>query len=250
MIPVLIVDGRRKLLSALSLAHRAARSADAAPFVLLVADPLQIESLGEVDEGEVDGFIPVPVNRQLLANALDALPLGLLRSPMPDRPAMPLVVDRPRPGSGQPHEESARELAEQFSERITPIAAHPKFVPESAALDKRAVDGLRALDGDPDFLGELVETFQTDAQQVMERLDHAVAIADDTGFAQGLTALRRAASPLGGTQLCALLASLQGLTAGELRELGPIHMRRLDAEIDRLAAALTELLAARERRLP
>ena len=97
MIPVLIIDGRRKLLSALSLAHHAARLGAAAPFVLLVAEPGQIESLGEVDDGELDGFIPVPLSPQLLANALDGLPLGPLA---PDRPAMPPVADPPRPAAG------------------------------------------------------------------------------------------------------------------------------------------------------
>jgi len=248
--PVLIVDGRRKLLSALSLAHHAARIGDAAPFVLLIADSLQIESLGEVDGGEVDGFIPVPISRQLLANALDALPLGELGPLMPDRPTIPLATDRPRPAAGGPPGKLPEERIEQFGERITPIAAHPKFLPEVAALDRRAIDGLRALDGDPDFLGELIETFQADAQQIMARLNQAVVSADLAGFAQGLIALRRAANPLGGTQLCELLASLQGLTAGELRQLGAIHVQRLDAEIGRLTVALTELLAAAERRLP
>jgi HPt (histidine-containing phosphotransfer) domain-containing protein len=236
MIPVLIIDGRRRLLSALSLAHRAARIGEAAPFVLLVADPGQIESLGELDEGDVDGFIPLPLSEQLLANALDALPLEPAAPPAPERPAMPIRADPPREPAG---------------ERITPIASHPKFMPETAgALDMRAIDGLRELGGDPDFLGELIETFQVDAQQIMERLDQAVATADAAGFAQGLVALRRAASPLGGTQLCELLASLHGLNSGELRQAGATHVQRLDAEIERLGAALTEIVAETGARLP
>ena len=236
MIPVLIIDGRRRLLSALSLAHRAARIGEAAPFVLLVADPGQIESLGELDEGDVDGFIPLPLSERLLANALDALPLEPPAPPAPERPAISTRADLPREPTG---------------ERITPIASHPKFMPETAgALDMRAIDGLRELGGDPDFLGELIETFQVDAQQIMERLDQAVATADAAGFAQGLVALRRAASPLGGTQLCELLASLHGLTSGELRQAGATHVQRLDAEIERLGAALTEIVAETGARLP
>ena len=236
MIPVLIIDGRRKLLSALSLADQAVRLGEAAPFVLLAADPAQIESLGEVDEGEVDGFIPTPLSERLLAGALHALPLGPLGPLAPERPAMPIFADPPRARAGEP--------TPRVGEWITPLAAHPKFAPETAALDMRAIEGLRELGGDPAFLRELVETFQADAQQIMERLDHAVAAADAAGFAQSLGALRRAASPLGGTQLCELLASLQGLTAGELRQRGTLHAQRLDAEIQRLAAALTEIAAA------
>jgi HPt (histidine-containing phosphotransfer) domain-containing protein len=108
----------------------------------------------------------------------------------------------------------------------------------------RAIDGLRALGGGPGFLREVIETFQTDAQQIMERIDQAVASANAAGFAQSLVALRRAASPLGGTQLCELSAYLQGLSASELRQQGAVHVQRLDAEIDRLAAALIELLPA------
>jgi len=245
-IPVLIIDGSRKLLSALSLAHHAARLGEAAPFILLVADPGQIASLGEVDEGEVDGFIPLPLSEGLLANALRALPLRPLGSLLSDQPAMPRLADPPREPQGL-----TAKPARQFSERITPIAAHPKFIPETAAaLDMRAIDGLRELGGDPNFLGELIETFEADAQQIMERLDRAVAAADADGVAQSLLALRRAASPLGGTQLCELLASLQGLTASELRQLGASHVQRLDAEVERLSAALTEIVATAEARQP
>jgi len=253
MIAVLIIDGRRKLLSALSLAHRAVRIGDAAPFVLLVADSGQIESLGELDEGDVDGFIPLPLSEKVLANALDALPLAPLGPAAPERPAMPFLADPPRSVEppGEPPGEPPREPTAQFGEGVTPIGAHPKFMPETAAaLDMRAIVGLRELGGDPDFLGELIETFQADAQQIMERLDQAVAAGDAAGFAQSLVALRRAASPLGGTQLCELLASLHGLTASELRQLGATHVQRLDAEIERLGAALTEIVAETEARLP
>jgi signal transduction histidine kinase/HPt (histidine-containing phosphotransfer) domain-containing protein len=229
--PVMIVDGRRKLLSALSLAHHAARLGDMAPFVLLVADPGQIDSLGEVDEGDVDGFIPLPLSEQLLANALHALPL------MAERPATPRLADPP--GASEP----------QLDERITPIASHPKFAVETrVALDMRTIDGLRELGGDPAFLGELIETFQIDARQIMKRLDHAVAAVDPAGFAQGTAALRRAASSLGASQLSEILASLQSVTARDLRQHGASHMKRLATEFERLAAALSEIVNASEAR--
>ena len=130
------------------------------------------------------------------------------------------------------------------------IATHPKFAHDTAAtLDMRAIDGLRALDGGPAFLREVIESFEADTQQIMERIDQAVASADAARFAQCLVALGRAASPLGGTQLCELLGSLQDLTASELRQQGAVHVQRLDAEIDRLSAALIELLPTAEARL-
>jgi HPt (histidine-containing phosphotransfer) domain-containing protein len=130
------------------------------------------------------------------------------------------------------------------AERITPIAAHPKFAPEmtAAAVDPRVIEGLRALDGDPNFLAELIETFRTDARQVMQRLRHAAAGADAAAFARSVIALQRAAGQLGGTQLCELLASWRNLTAGDLRQRGAGHVNRLEAEIERLLSALSEFL--------
>lgn len=231
--PVVILDGRVKLLSALSLAHRAARAGAAAPFVLLIAEEGQRGGLGEVDEGELDGFLPAPVTERLLANALHALAL------MPDRPASLRPAAEPR--------EASSAAPEPAVARITPIAAHPKFAPEpAAAVDARVIEGLRALGGGPSFLRELVESFRAEALQLMQRIDQAVASADAAGFARSLIVLHRAAIQLGGTQLCGLLASLQSLPPGELRQRGALHVQRLDAEIDRLAAALLESLPAGE----
>ena len=137
-------------------------------------------------------------------------------------------------------------MAAAVEERITPIAAHPRFAPElPAAVDPRIVEGLRALGGGPVFLREVIETFRADARQIMDRVYSAVAAADPAAFARGLVALHRAAGPLGGGELCDLAASLQRVTARELRQQGPAHVQRLDAEIDRLATALMEFLPAR-----
>ena len=256
VVPLLIIDGRGKWLSALSLAHHAVQSGGIAAFVLLVADADQIASLGEVDDGEIDGFIPAPVSGELLANALHALPLGpdlpletLKR--FPDPPQAP-AGKRAEPGAPAQHanEPTGEQTRERTRERITPIATHPQFVHDTAAtLDMRAIDGLRALGGGPGFLREVIECFEADAQQIMEHIDQAVASANAARFAQSLVALRRAASPLGGAQLCELLASLQDLTASELQQQGAVHVQRLDAEIDRLCAALIELLPTAEARL-
>ena len=216
---ILIVDGRERLLSALSLAHNAALLGGDAPHVVLIAEETQLASLGDVDEGEIAGFVPAPVTPALLANALDALPLEADR-PAPITAAVPAALRPPAPAL------------------MAPILAQagPEPLPEpAAALDPRAIDGLRALVGDPAFLGELIGTFRIDARRIMERIDEAAAAGNTAGFAQSLQAL------LGGTELCELLASLQGVSAGELRERGAIHVRRVDSELDRLTTALAEL---------
>ncbi|HEV8680696.1 MAG TPA: hypothetical protein VGQ90_15070 [Stellaceae bacterium] len=243
---VAIVDGRDRLLSALSFAHHAARLGPDAPFVILIAEPVQIDSLSGFNEAGFDGCIPVPVTERLLAGVLDALPLG------PDRAATPHLAGPPRPLAER--RGPAGDAAEHAAGRVTPLAAHPRFAPETAeAVDARVIEGLRALGGGPGFtgfLGDLIEGFRAEARQLMERIREAVAAGDVAGFGRCLAALRRTAGPLGGTQLCELLASLQCLTAGELRQRGALHVQRLDAEIDRLAAALLDFLPASEARRP
>jgi HPt (histidine-containing phosphotransfer) domain-containing protein len=245
---VVIADGRLHLLSALSLAHHAARLGAEAPFVLLVAEEEQTARLADVDEGELDGFVPLPLTDALLANALRALPLAV--GPVPSRreatprPAAP--APPPSRSELSPRSEPPPPAAE---ERITPIAAHPKFAAETpAAVDPRVIDGLRALGGGPGFLREVIESFRADARQIMERVYQAAEAADSAGFARGLIALHRAAGQLGGADLCELAASLQRITTSELRQHGAAHVRRLDAEIDRLAAALMQYLPASEAR--
>ncbi len=44
--------------------------------------------------------------------------------------------------------------------------------------------------------------------------------------------------------------SLRGLTVGELRDDGSIHLQRLDGEVDRLAAGLLAYLGETEARRP
>lgn len=237
--PIAIVDGRVRLLSALGLAHRAACLGAGAPFVLLIVPEVQIASLADLDAGELDGFIPAPVTEHLLANALHGLPLE------PGRTTA-------RPADPEPERQTPSAIPVQpDGERITAIAAHPRFVPEpAAAVDPRAIETLRSLGGGPVFVREVIETFLADAPQIMERIEEAVAAADPARFVRGLLALHRTAGHLGGAQLCELALSLRSLTASELRQQGAAHVQRLASEIDRLAVALLEFVPAAEVRRP
>jgi signal transduction histidine kinase len=239
--PIVIVDGRRKLLSAVSLAHQAARAGGPAPFVLLFAEAAQIASLGEFDEDEFDALIPAPLREPLLANALRSLPLE--PAPAGPRPAADPAPrhDVPSTGDGA--------AAAGGANRITPIAAHPRYVPDpAAAVDAQVVEALRVLGGGAGFLREVIESFYADAGQIMRRIADAATAADPAAFAANLAALRRTVSHLGAQPLCELLVSLQDLTAGELRRQGAVHVQRLDAEIERLTAALIALVPSAEAR--
>jgi hypothetical protein len=72
---VLLVDGRTKPLAAMGLVDRALGMNGAAPFVLFVAEQGQLGRLAELDDGEVNAFLPAPLQPQLLVNALHTLPL-------------------------------------------------------------------------------------------------------------------------------------------------------------------------------
>ena len=229
---VLLVDGGSKPLSAMGLVNRVLTMDGAPPFILFVADPAQVAALAELEDGEVDAFLPAPLTAQLLVNALHALPL------LAEIAAEPQVQPE---WAGETA--AAPDGPPPFGDRITPIAAHPRFAAEpTPVVDPRRIEALRELGGQEAFLGDLIETFRADAQQIIRRLGRAVAIADVAAFAQGLRALGQAAGHVGGTPLTQLTASLRGLGAAELRDQGNIHLQRLEGEIERLAAALLHYL--------
>jgi HPt (histidine-containing phosphotransfer) domain-containing protein len=236
---VLVVDGRARPLSAMTFIERAAGLDGTPPFAVLVAERLQIAALAELDDGEVAAFLSAPVDPHLLANALHALPLRADAAAQKRGPH--LVADT----------DPAANDAAPFAERVTPIAAHPRFAAEATPIvDQRRIEALRELGGQEGFLGDLVETFRTDAQQIMRRLQRAAAVADVTAFAQGLRALGQAAGHIGALPLAQLTASLRSLNAGELRDQGSPHLQRLEAEIERLAVALQRYVDPAEAQRP
>ncbi len=242
--PILIVDGRARVLPALSFVHRAAGLRAAPPLVLFVADGAQIGSLAELGDGELTGLLPAPLSDRLLQNALHALPLTT-DQPVQAIAARSLVEAMPADSGARASDAGASGVGD---DRVTPIAAHPRFMPEAAAVvDARVMASLRTLGGG-DFLREVIDSFRADARPIMERIGAAAAAADSGGFVRGLQALRRSAGPLGGARLCELSASLHEVTAVELRQQGGAIVQRLTAELVRLDAALLEFLPRSEER--
>jgi signal transduction histidine kinase/HPt (histidine-containing phosphotransfer) domain-containing protein len=242
---VLIVDGRTHVLAALSFAHRAVSGPTAPSFVLVVAEPGQIDGLVELADGELDGVLAAPLDDQLLANALHSLPLWHGASP---RPVMvPETIDTappaeaPRPLIPDPPIASALEAAEAVPQ-VTPISAHPRFGGETPTVDPRAIAALRGLGDGDDFLGEVIDSFRAEAKEIMHRIVRAAAAADASGFARGLHTLRSCAANLGGTRLCDLLLAMREISQRELREQGSGVVQRLGDELARLDAALIEFM--------
>jgi signal transduction histidine kinase len=243
---VLIVDGRTHVLSALTFAHRAASGASPPSFVLMVAEPAQIDGFIDLADGEIDAVLAAPVDAQLLANALHSLPLRRGASPRPVLvPAeddvevvAPLLDDAP----------SAVE-APGADSQVLPISAHPRFSAETPIVDPRAIVALRGLGDDDAFLSEIIDSFRVDAEEILQRIVRAAAMTDVSGFARGIHALRSCTANLGGMRLCEVLLSLREVGRNELREQGSALVQRLGDELARFDAALSEFLPSRGERV-
>src|SRR4029077_4729238 len=137
----------------------------------------------ELAEDELDAVLPAPLDYQLFANALHALPLWH------GAPARPVIVSARR-AEPQPEPPPLFDPADVAapSPQVTPIATHPRFAAEAPTIDQRAVAALRRLGGGDEFLGEVLDSFRTDAREIMQRLVRAAAAADSAGFARGLHA--------------------------------------------------------------
>ncbi|HWD60764.1 MAG TPA: ATP-binding protein [Stellaceae bacterium] len=252
---VLIVDGRTHTLAALSFVHRAVTGAAPPSFVLVVAEPEQIDGLIELADGELDGVLAAPLNDQLLANALHSLPLWHGAAPrpvmVPESAEETTSAEELPPAPGFESPIAAPRLAEAPLPadapipQVTPIAMHPRFGAETQLVDPRAIAALRGLGEGDDFLAEIIDSFRAETKDIMHRIVRAAAAADSSGFARGLHALRSCAANLGGTRLCELLLAMREISQRELREQGSGVVQKLGDELARLDAALLEFLPER-----
>ena len=126
---------------------------------------------------------------------------------------------------------------------VTPIAAHPRFSGEGAALvDEAVVAALAGLGAGREFLCGVVEAFRADAEEVLAGLTRAAAAADLPQFRDGLHALGSCAANVGGVRLCETLRALREASAAELRRDGAALVERVAGELGRLDGALAHYL--------
>lgn len=130
---------------------------------------------------------------------------------------------------------------------ITPITAHPRFVPDSGVIvDEATFESLRNLGGS-DFVFEVVDTFRRDAARLIEELKQAAEKADLREFRDLMHSLRSGAANVGGVKLCQTLTGLRDVSTKDLRENGASYIEKIDGELTRLDAILGELLASQRR---
>jgi two-component system sensor histidine kinase RpfC len=130
---------------------------------------------------------------------------------------------------------------------VTPITAHPRFMPETAAVvDEDIFAALRKLGGH-DFVVEVIETFRKDAWLIIERLKKAAEAGDLRDFRELMHSLRSGAVNVGGVKLCQALTGLRDISARELSVNGASHVEKLKAELARLDAALDQMMGIQRR---
>ena len=190
------------------------------PIVALTADATS-ETERLCREAGMDAVLTKPVEASQLLNTLDEVHARLTR---PERIAVgaPAVV-------------------------VTPITAHPRFVPDaSATVDESTFEALKNLGGS-DFVFEVVDTFRKDGTRLIEQLRHAAETADLREFRDLMHSLRSGAANVGGVKLCQTLTGLRDVSTKDLRANGASYVEKIEAEMMRLDAILGELLTSQRR---
>jgi HPt (histidine-containing phosphotransfer) domain-containing protein len=130
---------------------------------------------------------------------------------------------------------------------VTPITAHPRFIPDSGAtVDESTFDSLRNLGGS-EFVFEVVDTFRKDGARIVEQLKGAAEKADIREFRDLMHSLRSGAANVGGVKLCQTLTALRDVSTKDLRTSGASYVEKIESEMTRLDAILGELLQNQRR---
>jgi two-component system sensor histidine kinase RpfC len=136
--------------------------------------------------------------------------------------------------------ESQDQEAAPASDRVTDIAAHPKFRAETrAVLDSRTVGELEALGG-RDFVLELAREFLREGERILAEIQAAVADGDVAAFHDRLHALRSGAANLGALSLYEICLSLRAVSDADFRANGREQLSRVEAEFARAEEALAD----------
>ncbi len=124
--------------------------------------------------------------------------------------------------------------------RVTPIASHARFrgsVPPP--LDPQMLASLGALGGDA-FVTEIAESFVSEARMNLAELRGAAERGDVAAFRARAHAMRSIAANIGARSLCDLCLPFQTASGDELRGQGGGWVGQIEAELNRVEAALVD----------
>jgi two-component system sensor histidine kinase RpfC len=105
-------------------------------------------------------------------------------------------------------------------------------------LDRRKLEGLAVLDQGDGFIDELVDTFVSEAAELVDGIEQAVAQEDVAAMRDHAHALRSSAAHVGATALFDVLLGWRGLDDAALLARGPAEVQRLRLELERATTGL------------
>ena len=112
-----------------------------------------------------------------------------------------------------------------------------------STIDRATFEDLKATAG-ADFVHELVETFLSEAPEMLKDLRAAVASNDADRFRRAAHSLKSNSNTFGALALGTLARTLELQGLNPVREAGGAPLEALELEYARVAAALTELKRA------
>ncbi|MDE2229174.1 MAG: response regulator [Alphaproteobacteria bacterium] len=130
---------------------------------------------------------------------------------------------------------------------VTPISAHPRFVPDAGAVvDEHTFAALKNLGGS-EFVTEVIDTFRKDARRLIEDLRKAVECGNLRDFRDVTHSLRSGAANVGGVRLCETLTAMREVTVHDLSQTGPAYFDKIVNEFSRLDASLEQMTRGERR---
>jgi two-component system sensor histidine kinase RpfC len=140
----------------------------------------------------------------------------------------------------------ARSRAERAADLQTasgPAARPPQGQPLAPAIDPDTLLRLSTLGGE-EFVTEIAESFQSEARARLAELRDATAREDVAGFRDSAHAICSIAANLGARPLADLCSPFQTISALALGSHGPVYLRQIEAELDRVDDTLARRAAA------
>ncbi len=120
---------------------------------------------------------------------------------------------------------------------VQPLAAVERELETCPVVDRMKLAELEQLGG-ADFVGELVDQFVGESAGILRSLAAAVAEEDPAAFRERAHALRSGAANVGAVRLHRICLGFRAIEARELALEGERHMRTLEAEFQRVRAAM------------
>jgi DNA-binding response OmpR family regulator len=126
---------------------------------------------------------------------------------------------------------------------VTELASHPRFAGEAASIaESRIAEAPRAASPETHEFQHAIENFRFDSARLVTDIDHAAGAGDVQAFEEAVQAIRACTEIFGANRVRDLLASMREPTPTKLRLQGAEFVHRLENELARLDAALTDYL--------